>query len=496
MMTMLDARTTNHGTNVMLTAWARRSAIVLIALGCSPTDDSFGEPTGTGGTGGASGGAGGGAGSPVGTGGTGGSFGGTGGSGAGVAGSGSVSHSAGTGGSSSAVSDLPCDVQQIVTKSCATCHSDPPRYTAPMPLVTAADFRRDAMGKTVGERVIERINDDVDPMPQAPVARLTQAERDVLENWIDAGSPSGTCASGGAGGTGGAAGGTGGSGGSGPVDPDVTCYNLTARTDAGGAPYSVPLTPDLYQCFYYNAPWGDKKVHVVSAKPIIYNEANNKVLHHWILYNSTDPVTDGTNSSCSGAHPNAAFIHGWAPGGNELDLPADVGLRIEGPGFSLEAHYNNKEGGPVADASGVELCVTEKLRPKEAAIHWLGTQALNKIEATGTCLPVATGPVTILSSSPHMHLQGRHMKTVINRLNGQTEVLHDKPFSFSEQVSYLTPAVINPGDTLTTTCTYAQPTPFGMGTNEEMCYNFVMAYPAGQLAQLIQGLRKYDCTGL
>jgi hypothetical protein len=139
--------------------------------------------------------------------------------------------------------------------------------------------------------------------------------------------------------------------------------------------------------------------------------------------------------------------------------------------------------------------VTEKPRPKEAAIHWLGTQALNKVEATGTCVPVATGPVTIISSAPHMHLQGRHMKTVINRVNGQTEVLHDKPFRFSEQVSYSTPAVINPGDTLTTTCTYAQPTPFGMGTNEEMCYNFVMAYPAGQLSQLFQVLRKYDCTG-
>jgi len=29
-----------------------------------------------------------------------------------------------------------------------------------------------------------------------------------------------------------------------------------------------------------------------------------------------------------------------------------------------------------------------------------------------------------------------------------------------------------------------------------MCYNFVVAYPAGQLAQLFQLLRKNDCTGL
>jgi hypothetical protein len=158
-------------------------------------------------------------------------------------------------------------------------------------------------------------------------------------------------------------------------------------------------------------------------------------------------------------------------------------------------HYNNSAGAQL-DASGVELCVTEKLRAKEAAVHWLGTQALNKITAEGTCMPVATGPVTILSSSPHMHLQGRHMKTVINRAGGGSEVLIDVPFDFNTQVSYETPAVVNPGDTLTTTCTYAQPTPFGQGTNEEMCYNFVIAYPAGQLAQLFQVLRKYDCTGI
>jgi hypothetical protein len=361
-----------------------------------------------------------------------------------------------------------------------------------MSLAYAADFRRDAEGKTVGARVLERINDDQDPMPPPPNARLSASDRAVLAQWIDAGSPSDACDSGQPNGGSGGAGGS--STGGGPaMDPDVTCYHLTARASAANDEYSVPTTPDLYQCFAYSPPWGDKKVQVVSARPIIDNA---QVIHHWILYNTADAVSDGTNGGCSGAHPNAAFIVGWAPGGDGLDLPPDVGLRTEGGGFSLEMHYNNKLGSAQTDASGVEMCVTEKLRPKEAAVHWLGTQNLNQVTASGTCMPVATGPVTIISSSPHMHLQGRHMKTVINRFGGAAEVLIDQPFDFSTQVSYPTPAVINPGDTLTTTCTYAQPTPFGQGTNEEMCYNFVLAYPAGQLAQLLQILRKYDCTGL
>jgi hypothetical protein len=168
-------------------------------------------------------------------------------------------------------------------------------------------------------------------------------------------------------------------------------------------------------------------------------------------------------------------------------------LGVNGAGFSLEMHYNNTVGEGELDASGVELCVTEELRPKEAAVHWLGTVNLNKLEAVGTCTPANQTPVTILASSPHMHLQGRHMKTVINRKAGGTETLIDQAFDFNTQISYPTPATINPGDTLTTTCTYAKPTPFGEGTNEEMCFNFVTAYPAGGLANAL-ALQKNDCT--
>jgi hypothetical protein len=284
-----------------------------------------------------------------------------------------------------------------------------------------------------------------------------------------------------------ASGGTGG-GGSDTTPANVQCYELKARSGGTAAKYTVPTTPDLYHCFNYMPPWGTKTVQVVSARPIIDNA---QVIHHWILYNTTGAVTDGTDGACS--HPGATFITGWAPGGKPMEMPVDVGLRVDGVGFTLETHYNNTRGEGQMDASGVELCVTEQLRPKEAAVHWLGTANLNKLEATGTCTPTNQAPVTIIGSSPHMHLQGRHMKTIITRKGGGTETLIDQAFDFNTQVSYPTPAVINPGDKLATTCTYAAPTPFGEGTNDEMCFNFVTAYPAGQLVNALS-LRKNDCT--
>jgi hypothetical protein len=380
-------------------------------------------------------------------------------------------------------------VKAIVDAHCATCHGSTPAFGAPMSLTRAADFNAIAANGTesVGQRALARIGDDARPMPPPPNARLSATDASTLERWIKAGAPAGSCSSPDPGMTPTAM------PGSKPLPPDVTCYRITARASASGDKYMVPTTPDLYRCFDYMPPWGNKTVQVVSAQPIIDNA---RVLHHWILYNSAAPVTDGANASCNGAHPLASNITGWAPGGAGLELPDDVGLRTETGGFSLEMHYNNTAGAGQLDASGVNLCVTEKPRAKEAAVHWLGTQNLNKISASGTCVPVNTAPVTILSSSPHMHLQGRHMKTTINRKGGSSEVLVDEPFDFNTQVSYKTPAVINAGDTLTTTCTFATPTPFGTKTNEEMCYNFVIAYPAGQLAQSLQLLRKYDCTGL
>jgi hypothetical protein len=275
------------------------------------------------------------------------------------------------------------------------------------------------------------------------------------------------------------------------LPPDAKCYEIRARQDSSNAPFSVPTTPDYYAAFDYALPWGSKKIQVIRSRSLIDND---KVIHHWLLYNNVGAVTDGAVGVSFGAHPDASLITGWAPGNEPAVLPPDVGLGIPGQGLTLEVHYNNMVGAGQTDKSGVELCVTEQLRPHEAQISWLGTQQLNKVSASGTCTANLSGPVNILFSWPHEHLQGRHLTTVINRANGTKETLIDQPFDFNAQIVYSTPTVINPGDTLTTTCTYAQPTPFGQGTTSEMCYNFVTAYPGGALTNGASLLRINDCT--
>jgi mono/diheme cytochrome c family protein len=410
---------------------------------------------------------------------------------------------AGSGGSAptatpTPASDLPCAVASVLATNCATCHGAQPRFGAPMSLVTSADFKKMATSgsTTVGAAVIARIQDDAKPMPAPPANRLSASDISTLTTWINAGAQPATCQTAPAPVTG--ASGNGGAGSSAttpPVDADTTCYDMVAHDPSSKSkPFNVPATPDLYHCFNFSPPWGSDKVQMVSWSPIIDND---KVIHHWIIYNDTSSVTDGSDMDCSGAHPTAAMVTGWAPGGQASSLPPDVGQSVAGLGFTLEIHYNNTLG-TQSDASGVHMCVTKNLRKNEAGIHWLGTEniALPAGGSTsGLCAPKATTPVTIISATPHMHLQGRHMTTVINRKGGTTETLIDKPFEFANQIGYQTPAIIMPGDTLTTTCTYGGAAFYGQGTKQEMCYNFVLAYPNGGLSSGSL-LRENGCTGL
>jgi hypothetical protein len=208
---------------------------------------------------------------------------------------------------------------------------------------------------------------------------------------------------------------------------------------------------------------------------------NDQVLHHWILFEEPS-AADNTANEILGAHPGGQMLHGWAPGGSDLYFTPDVGIRMDGDtSYLLEVHYNSND--PAAtDASGLEICVTSAPPENEAIISWLGTDAIRGTSATGTCAPRSSEPIHIIAGTPHMHLKGTHMKVVVNRAGGGSEVVHDEPFSFENQRGYPANIVINEGDSISTTCSYNAPATFGKGTNEEMCYWFALSYPAGALA--------------
>lgn len=90
--------------------------------------------------------------------------------------------------------DLPCDVADVV-QTCVSCHSDPPRAGAPMPLASRADLLAPSPfpGSLQAERALARMTDQARPMPPAGVPGLSSAQIARFEAWIDAGFPTGMC---------------------------------------------------------------------------------------------------------------------------------------------------------------------------------------------------------------------------------------------------------------------------------------------------------------
>lgn len=410
-------------------------------------------------------------------------------------GTGGTGGTAGSGGSAGSSGQLPCAVQQVLQARCQQCHAASPIFGAPMPLVSWADLNATRNGNKVYELVLNRIADDVHPMPPSPNPRLTQAEISTLQNWVSSGAPPGQACSGGTGGTGGN-----------PNDepafpPDcqqryqLRAHGLTGETDQ--TPYPVPTNGDLgnkYTCFYFRPPYADGSQALYLHS--LFDRTNLKYLHHWILYGRDTPShTAGTSSNCSAAEPGAYFITGWAPGSNPAPLPPDVGLNLPARTgeLTLEIHYYNPSNDAgQQDATGVEFCTAPaNTRPHTAQVSFTGSEGIciqpfATTNVVGQCTPrTDMGDIHIVGVAPHMHQAARRMSIVINRANGTKETLHDQPFDFNSQTFWPKDAVVHPGDTLTTTCYYQNTTAnqihFGERTQDEMCFGFITSWPLGAL---------------
>lgn len=106
----------------------------------------------------------------------------------------------------SAGSGVPCDVATYLSMACLSCHNDPPIPSALAALVTYDQLMATAKEdptKNEAELSLARMKDASRPMP--PGAPPSASDVAILENWINAGYPKGSCGGAGAGdsGTGG-----------------------------------------------------------------------------------------------------------------------------------------------------------------------------------------------------------------------------------------------------------------------------------------------------
>ena len=394
---------------------------------------------------------------------------------------------------------LPCDVLEVLSANCFQCHDDPAAFGAPMSLADYEDLHVPApsdLTVPAFEMVGRRIDDPVKPMP--PIEPMSGEDKQVLRTWIAAGAPEDPYADCDVEDE--------------PIDPigpqaldcevtDVFAAHAPGSTEGFHVPQQG--ADDLYQCFAFQTPY-QVPTQATAWAPIIDDE---RVIHHWILYRNKNAQTDGGVFPCdAGLQLQADFVAGWAPGGGNMVMPADVGLELAEAGdwFILQIHYNNSaQYADAIDKSGVAFCAAEAPRPNTAGILSVGTVGINippnavghtEVGTCGWLNTFAWPQLHVIGASPHMHGYGRAFETELLRSGnaGQEMITSVPAFTFENQGMYLNEpeVLINPGDTLVTTCTYDNPNPFaigfGEGTGDEMCFNFMLVYP-------IQNINNRNC---
>jgi cytochrome c551/c552 len=419
---------------------------------------------------------------------------------------------------------LPQDICHVLQQNgCVTCHQAALQGGAPMSLQWQKDFTGLAKdGTDMGSKLLARVTDASAPMPPQSTQRplMPATDVDVLRGWVSAGVA-----------------GVDGTACEEAKEPTLEgfpawatrdwpaeeCeYVLTVGAHATSgtpladdpAPYVPPEGETIYHCFYEKVPWGDKAVTALATRVHVDSDDDKAIVHHTVLSalgpNDQPSVLGGMRPTAAGQHhdcpnPSGSTVAVWAPGPfSSATYPEEVGVMMPSGAeayIELQVHYNNVTAARNSRVS-FDICATSKPQTNTAAVHWLGYEnaletvpldALGddlqpRLDNQGNGVAVGTCSVKerarIMWMAPHMHEKGRHALIELVHADGMTEVLHDAPFSFTDQTAfYFDNLWVEKGDKIRSTCTWENDKPivFGFGSSDEMCFFYTLAYPVGAL---------------
>lgn len=343
-------------------------------------------------------------------------------------------------------------ISGLLQSRCGVCHGEEPKYGAPYTLLDYDGLLQDdQMGRRKVLRLLARLSDGT--MPPAGNVRPTVSEFDTITSWASCGAAS-------------------------PPYPS----NLMASREILQAPdeipagtMEVPLTadefavpaerPEVYQNFIFS----NVVDHEVFVRRFEAHIDEAAVVHHITLhYGDTD-----------------RYLYAWAPGTGAVEFP-DGGLRI-GPddAFRVEIHYNNGRGlTGVKDSSGVVLRVSEPEGTEYAMLDptTFDISVPPRMESSAQVTCDVGSDFQIFAGLPHMHEVGTSYLHEIERASGEKETLIElSGWSFDQQYFYEMGVDVQVGDKMTITCNYRndtdQPIRGGLGTSDEMCYDFIYVTP-------------------
>jgi hypothetical protein len=375
------------------------------------------------------------------------------------------------------------DVAPIFYKNCTVCHR--PGEIGPMPLLTYADTR------PWTRAIARRITDGTMPPWHADPAhgefandrRLTDAEKDTISRWVNAGAPEGNRADL-------------------PPQPVYASGWSIGQPDAVFAitePYAVPASGTIdYKHFEVPTNFTeDKWVQAFEVRP----EARAAV-HHLIIYARPPrralqpgaappaappaggaprqpPFTFAPGMNLPPEHRTAmarqptpndrpvpkeglgAFVGGFAPGQSIRIFHEGTAMKVPaGATLIFQVHYT-ATGKPVTDQSKIGL-IFAKAPPKQevmtvALVNQNFTLPAGAPNAEVDAQMTLNMDTTIWSILPHTHVRGRGWKVEVTYPDGRNEVVLAVPkYDFNWQTDYVfkKPLILSKGTVLKTSAWY------------------------------------------
>jgi hypothetical protein len=323
-------------------------------------------------------------------------------------------------------------IASLVFEKCGYCHH--PAGLAPFSLLTYNDafLRRNSIQSYVVSKQMPPWPPNDDYQNYAHKRSMSQAQIDLIDDWVNGGAPEGNAAN----------------------TPAPPSYNQGAFLANPDMVLRAPLYAsrataghDDYVCF--SVPTGlttNKKLKAIEVVP-----GNPSIVHHCLVYYdaAASSVTD-TSGNCAG--PTTGLIAGFAPGEFPTIYPngESVKMGIElaaGSKLVLAMHYPQGSTG-VLDSTKIHLFFYD-----DTITNIRTVMADPVLQDFGFCIGQNTVDTiydvfppsfpmpydaTLLSVFPHAHLLGKEFLVYAVKANGDTiPIIHIPQWNFEWQGFYL-----------------------------------------------------------
>jgi len=296
---------------------------------------------------------------------------------------------------------------------------------------------------------------------------------------------------------------------------EIAAANGTRYFEIRNNAFTIPATETWYEDTCFSVPVNN--AHALAFEAVV-RDTNRELVHHFTLYGITSP--DCKDNTMAGE----IMLWAWGPGAPNFVAPDGTGFALGAwvadgyESFMMQTHYHNPERlRNVQDSSGIRVYYTEGDDSlQEVGVYQLGDPRVRmfgrkvgtvgeitqyQFDCPASCTTKWSNSLTIFGVMLHMHSVGFAMHTDLIDADGAF-VPDEAPlgrvdffdFNFHSFVPISPPRVVQPGTGFRTTCMYQNDDAsriFGLGSEDEMCINFVYYYP-----KLTSANKRIDMCGL